>query len=502
MPREGLHTFAEQQRRLIYLPGPRDSKGLKRMIIPVVMAGGVGSRLWPLSRQHFPKQFLSIASSNTMLEDTLLRLGNVDHAAPLFICNEDHRFIVAEQLRQNGMSSGGIILEPSGRNTAPAIALAALNALKGGDDPILLVLAADHVIKNVSAFEKALAQALTPAAKGKLVTFGILPSKPETGYGYIKKSSVQSELGENVYSIWQFVEKPDVDAAQDYVDSGDYFWNSGMFMFKASRYLAELKKFRPDIYETCEQAMLGAQADADFIRPDKDLFEACPEDSVDYAVMEKTEDAVVVPVDCGWSDVGSWSSLWDIAEKDESGNALNGNVMTQGTTNSYIKSDGKLIATVGLDNIVIVESDDAILVADKSQVQDVKKIFARLKSEKRSEAFVHRKVYRPWGYYDAIDVGERFQVKRIYVDPGAQLSLQMHHHRAEHWVIVKGTAQVTRGDETFLVTENQSTYIPIGTQHRLVNPGTIPLEMIEVQSGSYLGEDDIVRLEDIYGREK
>ncbi|PCJ22082.1 MAG: mannose-1-phosphate guanylyltransferase/mannose-6-phosphate isomerase [Gammaproteobacteria bacterium] len=472
------------------------------MILPVVMAGGVGSRLWPLSRQHFPKQFLSIASSNTMMQDTLLRLGNIEHTAPLFICNEDHRFIVAEQLREDRVSSTGIILEPSGRNTAPAIALAALKALDGGDDPVLLVLAADHVIKDVPAFETSLRQAMAPAEKGKLVTFGILPSKPETGYGYIKKSALQPEFGENVYSIWQFVEKPDVYAAQDYVDSGDYLWNSGMFMFKASRYLAELQKYRPDIYDACEQAMLGAQTDADFIRPSKVHFEACPEDSIDYAVMEKTEDAVVVPVDCGWSDVGSWSSLWDIAEKDESGNVLNGEVMTEGTTNSYIKSESKLIATVGLDNVVIVESDDAILVADKDKVQDVKKIFNRLKAKNRSEAFVHRKVYRPWGYFDSIDNGERFQVKRIFVDPGAQLSLQMHHHRAEHWVVVKGTALVTRGDETFLVTENQSTYIPIGTQHRLANPGSIPLEMIEVQSGSYLGEDDIVRLDDIYGREE
>ena len=472
------------------------------MIKPVVIAGGVGSRLWPLSRQYFPKQFLSVASSSTMLQDTLLRLDTKEHSAPLFICNEDHRYIVAEQLRQSGVLSGGIILEPVGRNTAPAIALAAFNVLNEGDDPILLVLAADHVIKNVSAFEKVLKQAMSPAEKGKLVTFGVVPSKPEIGYGYIRMSSVQPELGENVYSIEQFVEKPDLSAAQDYVESGDYLWNSGMFMFKASCYLAELKKNRPDIYEACEQSMLGAQSDADFIRPAKDIFEACPEDSVDYAVMEKTLDAVVVPVDCGWSDVGSWSSLWDIAEKDESGNALNGSVITQGTTNSYVKSDGKLIATVGLDNVVVVESDDAILVADKNQVQDVKKIFARLKSQNRSEAFVHRKVYRPWGYFDSIDVGERFQVKRIYVDPGAQLSLQMHHHRAEHWVVVKGTAQVTRGDETFLVTENQSTFIPIGTQHRLVNPGAIPLEMIEVQSGSYLGEDDIVRIEDVYGREE
>jgi len=470
------------------------------MLMPVIVAGGVGSRLWPLSRQYFPKQFLSVASTNTMLQDTLHRIGNIDHVDPMLVCREEHRFIVAEQLRLSGRSSGGIILEPFGRNTAPAIALAALHSLKSGNDSVLLVLAADHVITNIPKFERALSQGVAPAEKGKLVTFGVLPSKPETGYGYIKKSSLRPSLGDNVYSICQFVEKPDIETAINYVESGEYLWNSGMFMFKASRYLEELVKFRPDMYKACEQAMLGSETDEDFIRPEKGAFENCPEDSIDYAVMEKTEDAVVVPVDCGWSDVGSWSSLWDVTDKDAEGNVLNGEVMTHETTNSYIKSDGKLIATVGLDSVVVVESDDAILVADKSKVQDVKKIFARLKAKGRSEAFLHRKVYRPWGYFDSIDNGERFQVKRIYVDPGAQLSLQMHHHRAEHWVVVKGTAQVTRGDETFIVTENQSTYIPIGTKHRLLNPGSIPLEMIEVQSGSYLGEDDIVRFDDIYGR--
>jgi len=472
------------------------------------MAGGSGSRLWPLSRQLFPKQFLPLVGESTMLQDTCDRLAGLDHQAPLLICGEDHRFTVAEQLRLGGYSHGGIVLEPAGRNTAPAVALAAMQACDQDCDPLLLVLAADHVISDVAAFQAAVATAASFAEQGKLVTFGIVPTWPETGYGYIRRAAngeLQAEGGE-AYAVEQFVEKPDVDTAQDYIHSGDFYWNSGMFLFKASRYLDELKVHRPDVFAACEQAMCNATIDSDFIRPDKESFLACPDDSVDYAVMEPLCDAegsrevVVVPIDCGWSDVGSWSALWELSDKDESGNSLKGDVLAYDSRNCFVQSDGKLIATVGLDNVVIVESDDAIMVAAKDRVQDVKKIVAALKASNRPEASVHRKVYRPWGFYDSIDKGERFQVKRINVNPGAQLSLQMHHHRAEHWIVVSGTARVTCGDKVFLVTENQSTYIPLGEKHRLENPGSIPLEIIEAQSGSYLGEDDIVRFEDSYDR--
>lgn len=474
------------------------------MIVPVIMAGGSGTRLWPMSRSLFPKQFLPLVNNTTMLQDTCERLQGLDIQPPMIICGEDHRFTVAEQIRTSGIAAGSrIMLEPAGRNTAPAVALAALQALRTQNaEALLLVLAADHVITDVAAFQTAVNRAAVHARQGKLVTFGIIPTGPETGYGYIRQAD---SLGD-AYAVGEFVEKPHRELAEQYLASGNYVWNSGMFMFQAGRYLEELKTHRPDILSACEQAMELAQEDADFVRPDKNAFLNCPEDSIDYAVMEplctgtSAQNVVVVPLACGWSDVGSWSALWEVSIKDDAGNALHGDVLTIDTRNSYIRSDSKLVATIGLENVIVVESDDAIMVAAKDRVQDVKKIVEQLKQHRRSEAQLHRKVYRPWGFYDSIDNGSRFQVKRIVVKPGGQLSLQMHHHRAEHWIVVSGTAQVTRGEEVFLVSENESTYIPLGVTHRLVNPGAIPLEMIEVQSGSYLGEDDIVRFEDTYGR--
>lgn len=468
------------------------------MLTPVIMAGGSGSRLWPLSRQQFPKQFLTLFGNASMLQTTAQRLKGIEHAPALVICNEEHRFSVAEQFRANAIQTSGIILEPVGRNTAPAIALAAMQAISKGGDPLLLVLAADHVIKDEAAFCASVKQAVPFAQADKLVTFGIVPTAPETGYGYIKRGEVQ---GENAgFSVAQFVEKPNLATAQDYLASGEYYWNSGMFLFKASSYLAELKTHRPDMFNACEQAMAATQADLDFIRVDKAAFEACPDDSIDYAVMEKTTQAVVVPMDCGWSDVGSWSALWEVSDKDENGNACRGDVINVDTRNTYVHASEKLVTTIGLDDVVVVETKDAILVAKQSEVQQVKKIVEQLKAEDRNEWQHHREVYRPWGKYDSIDNGERFQVKRITVNPGEKLSIQMHHHRAEHWIVVTGTAKVTNGDKDLLLTENQSTYIPVGVIHALENPGKVPLELIEVQSGSYLGEDDIVRFEDRYGR--
>ncbi len=442
-----------------------------------------------------------------MLQNTVSRLDGLNSVtAPLVIANEEYRFLVAEQFRQLGRQALAIILEPVGRNTAPAVALAALKAkaLSEDNDPLLLVLAADHVIKDVAAFHQAVEAALPAASDGKLVTFGIVPTHPETGYGYIKalnhKGHEEHEEKTSVLFVQEFVEKPDLETAQGYLASGDYYWNSGMFLFKASRYLQELNKLRPDILEVCEKAIAIENTDLDFVRLDEAAFTACPDESIDYAVMEKTTDAVVVPLDAGWSDVGSWTSLADICEKDESGNSVQGDVLLQDTRNTYVRSEQKLIATVGVDDLVITESDDAILVAHKDRVQDVKKIVDRLKAQNRTEVKLHRKVYRPWGAYDSIDFGERFQVKRITVKSGAKLSLQMHYHRAEHWIVVKGTALITNGDQEILLTENQSTYIPIGVVHRLENPGKFDLELIEVQSGGYLGEDDIVRFEDTYGR--
>ncbi len=467
------------------------------MILPVIMAGGSGTRLWPLSRGNYPKQFLALDGSNhTMLQQTLNRLDGIEHTPAMLICNEEHRFIAAEQLRQINVKHSGIFLEPTGRNTAPAIALAALKALENNQDPLLLVLAADHVIENITAFHESVEQAAMLAEQGKLVTFGITGNKPETGYGYIKRG-VPHQTG---FVVDSFVEKPDLATAKTYIESGEYYWNSGMFLFKASEYLKELKTFRPDIYKACELAMQVQNDDMDFVRVDKVAFESCPDESIDYAVMEHTKDAVVVPMDAGWSDVGGFAALWEVSNKDENGNAFNGDVKAVDTKNTLVLGDDKLIATVGVKDLVIVSTKDAVLVAHKSESQKIKAIVQQLKNEQRSEVTFHREVYRPWGKYDSVDSGERFQVKRITVKPGAKLSVQMHHHRAEHWIVVSGTAKVhLDGTEQYL-TENESVYIPITAVHALENPGKVDLELIEVQSGSYLGEDDIVRFEDRYGR--
>ncbi len=466
-------------------------------LLPIIMAGGTGSRLWPLSRELHPKQFLSLEGEAAMLQVTIQRLAGINCATPLVICNEAHRFLVAEQLRQLEMLDRNILLEPVGRNTAPAIALAALHATVHGEDPLLLVLAADHVIRDVESFHASLRNAIPFADAGALVTFGIVARSPETGYGYIRRGDA---AGDGAYNVAQFVEKPNLATAEKYVASGEYYWNSGLFLFRASRYLQELKQYRPDILQACEVAMLGANADMDFIRVEKTAFFACPDDSVDYAVMEKTNAAVVVPLDAGWSDVGAFSSLWEVLKKDENGNVLQGDVLAHDSRNNLVMSENMLVATVGLDDAVVVQTKDAVLVAARDRVQEVKQIVAQLKQLNRSEHQLHRAVYRPWGMYDSIDSGHRYQVKRISVQPGAKLSLQMHHHRAEHWIIVSGTAKVTVGDEEKLVAENESIFIPLGTVHALENPGKIPLELIEVQTGAYLGEDDIVRFEDWYGR--
>lgn len=468
----------------------------------IIMCGGSGTRLWPLSRAQFPKQFLPLVNDTSMLQDTLARLPTT-HQAPIFICNEDHRFLVAQQVKQAQCDDATILLEPQGRNTAPAVALAALNALSKNEDALLLILAADHVIKDKAKFHQAVSVAAESAQNGKLVTFGIVPTHAETGYGYIKKGSKQGEANsDGTYKVAQFVEKPSIETAQKYLASGEYLWNSGMFLFKASRYVEELEKFRPDILTACRQAMSKVEQDLDFIRPEREAFLQCADESIDYAVMEKTADAVVVPLDAGWSDVGSYSALWEVCQQDEQQNVIKGDVIAHDTRNSYIHSQNKLIATIGIDNLVVIDTPDAVLIASKDKVQEVKKVVEQLKSQQRPEVYLHREVYRPWGKYDSVDTGERFQVKRITVNPGAKLSVQMHHHRAEHWIIVSGTAKVTLDEKTFLLSENQSTYIPIGVVHALENPGKLPLEMIEVQSGSYLGEDDIVRFEDRYGRAK
>ncbi|MGN7837802.1 mannose-1-phosphate guanylyltransferase/mannose-6-phosphate isomerase [Stenotrophomonas sp. 22385] len=463
-------------------------------ILPVILSGGSGTRLWPLSREAYPKQFLALAGEQTMLQATWQRVAPIAGRAPLVVANEEHRFVAAEQLQQLGVQPQAILLEPVGRNTAPAIAVAALEATLEEGDPILLVLPSDHVIADEAAFRAAVVRALPAARDGKLVTFGIVPTGPETGYGYIKASS-----GDAVRAVDRFVEKPDADTALQYVQSGEYFWNSGMFLFKASRYLAELERFQPAMLAASRNAWQLARRDTDFTRLDKEAFAAVPADSIDYAVMEKTADAVVVPLDAGWNDVGSWTALRDVSEQDADGNAHHGDVIAIDCRNTYAYGE-RLIALVGLDDVIVVETDDAVMVGRSDRMQEIKQVVARLKADQRPEATWHRKVYRPWGAYDSIDNGERFQVKRITVKPGGTLSLQMHHHRAEHWVVVSGTAEVTRGDEVILLGENQSTYIPLGVTHRLRNPGKMPLELIEVQSGSYLGEDDIVRFEDTYGR--
>ncbi|MBU2874063.1 mannose-1-phosphate guanylyltransferase/mannose-6-phosphate isomerase [Marinobacter salexigens] len=470
------------------------------MIYPVIMAGGTGSRLWPLSRQLNPKQFLKLTDGPlSMLQSTVARLDGMDIRKPLLICNEEHRFLAAEQMRQSGLEDSSIILEPCGRNTAPAIALAALRLCESSDseDPLMLVLAADHLIKDVSAFQQGVAKAVPLAQEGKLVTFGIVPHQPETGYGYIHRGA---ELSADCYSVDGFVEKPDSQTAKAYLESGEYLWNSGMFMFGAQQYLNELELHRPDILKACRAAMADTHEDLHFIRVNSELFASCPSESVDYAVMEKTDHAAVVSLDAGWSDIGSWSALWEVNDKDAEGNSLSGDVIALQASNTLVRADSRLVATIGVDDLVIIETKDAVLVARKDKVQEVKAVVEQIRNDGRHEHMNHREVYRPWGVYDSIDSGHRYQVKRITVKPGAKLSVQMHHHRAEHWIVVSGTAKVTNGEKTYLVTENQSTYIPIGQVHSLENPGVIDLELIEVQSGSYLGEDDIVRYEDRYGR--
>ncbi|MFD3434270.1 mannose-1-phosphate guanylyltransferase/mannose-6-phosphate isomerase [Alteromonas macleodii] len=463
---------------------------------PVVLAGGTGSRLWPKSRAALPKQFLSLTSNSTMLQDTVTRLKGTNAEPPVFICNDAHRFLVAEQLRKKNIEHDGILLEPVGRNTAPAIALAALHATKTGNDPVLLVLAADHLIKDQEAFHSAIVKAEALANEGKLVTFGIVPDKPHTGYGYIKAGKVLN-VG---FEVADFVEKPQPETAKQYVESGDFFWNSGMFMFKASRYIEELGKYNPEMLEVCRRAVETEAPDLDFIRVDSEIFSTCPDDSIDYAVMEKTDSAAMVPLDAGWSDVGSWTSLWETADKDEDGNVCVGDTILEKTRNSYVNAEQRLVSVIGLEDVIVVETKDAVMVAHKDDAQSIKNVVNKLKAEKRPEFEFHREVFRPWGSYDSIDNGARFQVKRITVKPGEKLSVQMHHHRAEHWIVVSGSANVTIDDNTKLVTENESVYIPIGAVHALENPGKIPLELIEVQSGAYLGEDDIVRFSDRYGR--
>ena len=463
----------------------------------VLLSGGSGTRLWPLSREAYPKQFLPLVGNDTMLQATWLRVAELTAAAPIVVANEEHRFLVAEQLRQVGAPAPAILLEPVGRNTAPAIAVAALQAMVAGHDPLLLALPSDHVIADAGAFAAAVRKASVAAEAGALVTFGIVPDAPETGFGYIQAEA--SAQVDTVRKVLRFVEKPDAATAQSYLDAGGYYWNSGMFLFRASRYLQELERFRPDIVAACRAALARAQRDGDFVRLDREAFVACPPDSIDYAVMEKTDAAMVLPVDIGWNDVGSWSALWDVSARDADGNARHGDVIAIDSRNSYAYGR-RLVALVGVDDLIVVETDDAVLVAHKDRVQEVKAVVAQLKADQRSQAALHREVHRPWGSYDSVDVGDGFQVKRIKVKPGATLSLQSHEQRAEHWIVVRGTARVTRNNDVFELHANQSTYIPIGAKHRLENPGAEMLELIEVQSGAYLGEDDIVRYEDVYGR--
>jgi len=467
-------------------------------LFPVILSGGAGTRLWPLSREMYPKQLLALTSQYSMLQDTALRLAGIEGARPpIVVCNEAHRFTVAEQLRALDIVPSAILLEPMGRNTAPAVALAALKALELEAEATMVVAPADHVIRDARVFQQAAGVAAGLAENGKLVTFGIVAYAPETGYGYIRRGD---GLGP-AFPVAQFIEKPPMEIAEQFVASGDYFWNSGMFVFKASRYLSELAAFASDILEASTAAYRAAKVDLDFMRIDKAAFEACRGQSIDYAVMEKTKEAVVLPLDAGWSDVGSWSSLFDALHSDEEGNVLQGDVLVHDTHDCYVHSTSRLVTAVGMDDHIIVETKDAVLVAPKGRVQDVKELVAALRKAGRSESAWHREVYRPWGSYDSIDDGDRFQVKRLTLKPGGRLSLQMHHHRAEHWIVVQGTARVTCGDKTFLLSENESTFVPIGATHRIENPGKVALHIVEVRSGTYLGEDGIVRYEDHYGRE-
>jgi len=470
------------------------------MIIPVILAGGSGTRLWPLSRKLYPKQLLPLLDDNTLVQNTLLRLQGMDEISdPVIICNEEHRFIIAEQMRSMGVTPAAIILEPVGRNTAPAVAVAALRVLVTDPEAVLLILPADHLISDPDHFHSAVRQAASYAGKDHLVTFGIVPTAPETGYGYIRQGQAMDGSGA-ARAIERFVEKPDLPTAETYVDSGQYFWNSGMFVFRAKTVLAELERFAPAIVKACRRALDDAGQDLDFLRLNKDAFAACPEDSVDYAVMEQTDKGVMIPLSCGWNDLGSWDALWQAGVKDEDGNVTKGDVVICDVRNSYLHAETRLLAAVGLENHIVVETSDAVLISPRDRVQEVKKIVDKLKAENRIEAVSHKKVFRPWGHYESIGDGARYQVKRISVTPGQVLSLQKHFHRAEHWVVVQGTALVTRDTEEILLRENESVYLPLGAVHRLANPGKIPLELIEVQVGSYLGEDDIIRFEDVYGR--
>ena len=466
-------------------------------VTPVLLCGGVGSRLWPVSRQGRPKQYLNLIGENSLLQQTLKRINGVEQSAPIIVCNEEHRFLVAEQLRQLGITAPTIILEPEGKNTAPAIALAALAASASDPDVNLLVLPADHYVGKPAALIDAIEKASSASAQGKLVTFGLVPSRPETGYGYIKRGEA---LAPEVSVLEQFVEKPDQRTAEGYIASGDYVWNSGMFMFTAGRFLESLAEFQPDMAQVCESAMQRAERDMDFIRPDAEVFGTCPSDSIDYAVMEHTPEGAVVSLDCDWSDIGAWSALWEAGDQDAAGNVTQGDVVLNKTQNSYVRSQSRLVTTTGVKDLVVVETADAVMVADRHSVQDVKELVNLLKAAGRSEADAHQRVFRPWGYYESLISGEGFQVKRLMVNPQQQLSLQMHRHRAEHWVVVRGTAKVVNGGSQMTLSADESTYIPVGTKHRLSNPGMETLELIEVQSGSYLGEDDIVRFDDVYGR--
>ena len=468
-------------------------------IHPVILSGGAGSRLWPLSRSLFPKQLLALAGKQSLIQDTALRAGGADFAAPLIVCNIEHRFLIAEQMREAGVTPGAIVLEPMGRNTAPAAAIAALMVAKDDPEGVLLLMPADHIVRNRTAFLEALDRAAAAARQNHLVSFGITPDSPETGYGYIRRGEGLKGL-ERSFAVGSFVEKPDSATAASYIASGDYDWNSGMFVFKAATFLAELERLEPELLAHCRAALDGAKRDLDFLRLETDAFAKAKSISIDYAVMERTDKAAVVPVEMGWSDIGSWESLWSVADRDACGNAVKGDVLQHGAKNSYLRSEGPLVAAVGVEDLVVVATTDAVLVSHKSASQDVKRIVEQLQQSGRELHNSHRKVYRPWGSYEGIDAGDNFQVKHITVNPGAKLSLQMHHKRAEHWIVVSGTAQVTCGDKVFAMRENESAYIPLGFKHRLENVGAEPLHLIEVQSGSYLGEDDIVRFEDTYGR--